>query len=281
MHAAVYRHARPSTLKRPHPSADTTSVWPPTRTARSIRSGSSRSARSTRPISRRPASSCASAACSPSSLDELPGERRGGVAHRLQEDQAEVAADLLAPVRDDDRGGPERRQRARDPRAADRRQVPRRRDQGAPRRRRGRPAALAGDGAPPEGLQPPLRLDGRGRRGGRHPRHGARPRRLPDREGDADQAPRQGRDDLPDDGADLRDPRPDRHADVPRAGLREDLRPARRRPADADAVRRRHAPTCSRHNWFIIFPALARLVFGVRKREEDRAGPPDLGPASS
>ena len=66
----------------------------------------------------------------------------------------------------------------------------------------------------------------------------ARPRRAPDREGGEDQAPGQGRDDLPDDRARVRDARPDRDADVPRPGLREDLRPARRRAADADAVRR-------------------------------------------
>ena len=48
-------------------------------------------------------------------------QRRGRRPHRLQEDQAEVAPDLLAPVRDDDRGRPERRLRARDPRAANRR----------------------------------------------------------------------------------------------------------------------------------------------------------------
>ena len=51
---------------------------------------------------------------------------------------------------------------------------------------------------------------------------------LPDREGDADQTARQGRDALSDDGADLCDPRPQRPAHVPRAGLRQDLRPARR-----------------------------------------------------
>ena len=36
----------------------------------------------------------------------------------------------------------------------------------------------------PEGVQPPVRRDGRGRRGGGNPRHRARPRRVPDREGD-------------------------------------------------------------------------------------------------
>ena len=173
-------------------------------------------------------------------IHELPVRGRGIGAHRLQEGQAEVAPDLLAPVRDDDRGGAERRQRARHPRAADRRQVPRRRHPRAPRRRRGRHAALAGDGPAPEGLRPPLRRDGRGGRGGRHPRHGPRPRRLPDREVDRDQAPRQGRDDLPDDGADLRHPRPRRDAALPRPGLRRHLRPARRQAADADAVGAEH-----------------------------------------
>ena len=205
-------------------------------------------------------------------LDELPRPARSRRRTRVQEGQAEVAPDLLAPVRDDDRGGPERRRRARDPRAADRRQVPRRRHPRATRRRRGRPAALAGDGAPPEGLQPALRLDGRGGRGGRNPRHRARPRRVPDREGDADQAPRQGRDDLPDDGADLRDPRPGRDAALPRPGLREHLRAARRRPADAHPDRR----ACSnflKATWFIIFPGsiAARLRLQPLQEDRDRA----------
>ena len=89
----------------------------------------------------------------------------------------------------------------------------------------------------PERLQPPLHRDGRGRRGCRRARHGPRPRRDPDREGAEDQAPGQGRDDLPDRRARVRDARDDRHADVPRPGLRQDLRPARRRVADPDAVR--------------------------------------------
>ena len=66
---------------------------------------------------------------------------------------------------------------------------------------------------------------------------GARPRRHADREGAEDQAPREGRDDLPDRRAHLRDARPGRDADVPRPGLRQDLRSAGRRAADADAVR--------------------------------------------
>ena len=191
---------------------------------RSTPPASSRPARCTRPIPSSAREQLRVRGLLATRLERAARQRRGLRPHRVQEDQAEVAPDLLAPVRDDDRGRPERRQRARDPRAADRRQVPRRGHPRAARRRRGRHAALAGDGAPPEGVQPPLRLDGRGRRGGRNPRHRARPGRVPDREGDDDQAPRQGRDDLPDDGADLRHPRPRRDAALPRPGLREHLR---------------------------------------------------------
>ena len=42
----------------------------------------------------------------------------------------------------------------------------------------GGPLALAGARPPPEDLQPPLRRDGRGRRGRRNPGHRARPRRA-------------------------------------------------------------------------------------------------------
>ena len=96
----------------------------------------------------------------------------------------------------------------------------------APRGRRGRPPALGGDGAPPEGVQPSLRRDGRGGRGRRHPRHRARPRRAADREGAEDQAAREGRDGLPDDRADLRDARPERDAAVPRPDLRRRSSPS-------------------------------------------------------
>ena len=46
-------------------------------------------------------------------LDRAARERRAERPHRLQEDQAEVDPDLLAPVRDDDRGRPLGRRRAR------------------------------------------------------------------------------------------------------------------------------------------------------------------------
>jgi type IV pilus assembly protein PilC len=98
-----------------------------------------------------------------------------------------------------------------------------------------------------------------------NPRPGARPRRAPDREGDPDQAARQGRDDVPDDGADLRHPRPDRPADVPRAGLREHLRPAERRAADADAMGRGR-----------VRPAAQPLVHHLPGDRPDGLGDPAL-----
>ena len=58
--------------------------------------------------------------------------------------------------------------------------------------RRGGPGALARARAAPEGLQPALRLDGRGGRVVGNARRRARPRRDADREGDAAQAARAG-----------------------------------------------------------------------------------------
>ena len=110
-------------------------------------------------------------------------------------------------------------------------------DRGRARAGRVGRAAVGGDGEPSGDVQPALHRDGRGRRGCRRPRRRARPRCDADREGAEDQAARQGRDDLPVGRDDVRDARDVRNADVPRPGLREDLRPAGRRPADADAVR--------------------------------------------
>ena len=62
---------------------------------------------------------------------------------------------------------------------------------------RGRNAAVAGDGATPERLRPPLHLDDRGGRGSWDSGHRPRPRRDPDREGDENPPPREGGDDLP------------------------------------------------------------------------------------
>ena len=91
-------------------------------------------------------------------------------------------------------------------------------------RRRGRARSSPRRWRASEVFSPPVHRDGRGRRGRRRPRRRPRPRRDPDREGAADQAPRQGRDDLPVRRAHVRDPRPDRDADVPRPDLRQDLR---------------------------------------------------------
>ena len=110
----------------------------------------------------------------------------------LQEGQAEVAPDLLAPARDDDRGRASTSSQAFvDARAADRRQVPAPGHRRDPLRRRGGHDPLAGVRAAPEGLQPALRGDDRSRRVVGHARQRARPPRDPDREGDAAQAPRE------------------------------------------------------------------------------------------
>ena len=161
----------------------------------------------------------------PQSLAERTRRRRARGRERIQEGEAEVAAGLRAPVRDDDRGRRERRRGARDARGADRRQVP----GGGDRRRslggRGRRHPLEGAGAAPEGLQPPVRRDGRGRRVVGDARHRPRPRRDADREGDADQAARQGRDGLSGGRHRVRVARADVHAPLHHPGLREGLRP--------------------------------------------------------
>ena len=126
------------------------------------------------------------------------GVPRGADVHgHRREGQAEVPADLLAPVRDDDRSGSLGRHGARDPRAADRRQGAREDHRRRARAGRRRVAPLGGDVALPGCLQPPVHRDGRGRRGRRRSRCRARPGRDADREGGEDQAPGQGRDDLP------------------------------------------------------------------------------------
>ena len=94
---------------------------------------------------------------------------------------------------------------------------------------------------------------------------------FPDREGDGDQAPSQGRDDLPDDGLDLRDPRPDRDAHVPRPDLRQDL-------PDLGG----ELPTLTqwvvnvsdflRGNYYIVFPVLIASFFGLRKAKRTEKG---------
>ena len=101
------------------------------------------------------------------------------------------------PVRDDDRRRSERRHVARhleDQTDDSSSQGDRRGARG----RRARRAPVRGARPPPEGVLPDLHLDGRGGRGGRHPGRGPRPARHPDREGGEPEAPREGRDGLPD-----------------------------------------------------------------------------------
>ena len=102
--------------------------------------------------------------------------------------------------------------------------------------RRGRSSALPGARPPSEGVLPPLRLDGRGRRGGRDPRRGARSPGHPDREGGEHQAAREGGDDLSHARDLVRVPRPDRDAPLHRPHLREAVQATRRPAADADAM---------------------------------------------
>ena len=149
------------------------------------------------PTSAPPASSCRRAGCCRRRWPSATPPASAGPRTRVQEGEAEVAAGLRPPARDDDRGRRQRRSGARDARGADRRQVSRRGDRRGPLRRRGRRDPLEGVRAASEGLQPPVRRDDRGGRVVGNARHRARPRRDADREGDADQAPRQGRDGLP------------------------------------------------------------------------------------
>ena len=59
-----------------------------------------------------------------------------------------------------------------------------------------------------------------------------------------------------------------RDAHVPRPGLREDLRPARRRAADADAVRRQRS-NLLRNDWYIIFPPRSRSSSGSKYKKTE------------
>ncbi len=83
--------------------------------ARSTRRGSSRRARSTRPTSNAAREQLrVRGLLAERARRSCRAERRGRASRTVvQEDQAEVAPDLLAPVRDDDRGRPQRRRRAR------------------------------------------------------------------------------------------------------------------------------------------------------------------------
>ena len=150
--------------------------------------------------------------------------------------QAARSSGVLPAVRDHDRRGPERRHGAHHPRGADRRHATRRRDRRRAERRRRRGVSVSGAGQAPEDLLAHLRLDGRGRRGGRHPRRRPRPARHPDREGGEPEAPGQGRHGLSDDGHLLRLPGPGGDAPLHRPDLPEALRAVQREPPEVDAV---------------------------------------------
>ena len=110
---------------------------------------------------------------------------------------------------------------------------------GADRRRAGL-LAVGRAGQAPEGLQPPVHLDGQGRRDRRCARRRAPAARRPDREGGRAAAPDQVGDDLPGRRGRPRDADPDRDAAVRRPAVRDDLREPRRHAAAADQDPARH-----------------------------------------
>ena len=105
-----------------------------------------------------------------------PGQRSRRGRTTFKKVKPQLAPDLLAPARHDDRVRRERRAGVRDARAADRRQVPARDHRRDPLRRRSRDDPVQGVRAASEGLQPPVRGDDRVRRVVGNPRHRARPR---------------------------------------------------------------------------------------------------------
>ena len=104
-------------------------------------------------------------------------------------------------------------------------------------------------------------------------RPGRRPRRLSDREGHADQATGQGRDDRRDDG-------PPIFATLVLVGmlmflvpvLRQDLRPARRRAAATLTQWVVKASNLLRVKWFIRIPAMIGSVVGFRRWKRSESG---------
>ena len=129
----------------------------------------------------------------------------------------------------------------------------------------------------PGGLQPALRLDGRGGEASGtldqrpRPGRGSRSRR------DADQASRQGSDDLPDRRHDLRLPRAGRDAALPRPGVREDLLPAPRPTPDADPDRRRLLELRCATTGSSSSRCSAVDLGRPSPLEADRAGPAEVG----
>ena len=181
-----------------------------------------------------------------------PFKHRGPL-QALEERRHARAGGLLAPVRhpgrlrDADAAHPAHARGAdpgrRDPRG-DRRHA---------RRRRGGQHARAGDGAPPQGLRPPLPGDGPLRRAVRAPRGRARPDRLPGRENRRPAPPGQIGADVPGAGLRLRRRRAGRDRRLRDPGLRQHLQRNRRRTprrkrraAGADAALRRRLQRADR-----------------------------------
>ena len=156
------------------------------------------------------------------------------------------------------------------------------------RRRRGRQLARAGDGAPPEGLRPALPGDGPLRRAVGPARGGARPDRLPGREGRRAAPPGQIGADVPGAGLRLRRRGADRDRRLrdPRLRQASSKNSPKNTPAKAAGL---PAPTqicvgrLQRDHRLLVHhhprpgPRLRRLL----QMEEDRSRPSEPGTASS
>ena len=195
----------------------------------------------------------------------------GGQDQVRRPDDHDPAAGHDGQLRHDD---PARAVRARVP---DREQGAHRGPRRHPQGRRGRPAALGRDGAPPEGLQPALRRHDARRRDRRHPRVLARAGRRPARGRRRAAPPGQERDGLPDRRPDLRLRRPDRPRGLHRPGVRRGLQAVRRRPAGHHEAHRR---AVAHHDDLLVGAARRgrRLRVGVPPLEGDRQGTPAVGP---
>ena len=175
-----------------------------------------------------------------------------GPVQEMAERRHARAGGLLAPVRDPGRLGDADAAHPAHARGADPGREDQRGRRRRPRRRRGRQLARAGDGAPPEGLRPPLPGDGPLRRAVGPPGGRARPDRLPGRESRRPAPPGQIGADVPGAGLRLRGRRPGRDRRLRDPGLRRHLQRTRRRtprrsrrPADPDPDLRATPRTCS------------------------------------
>ncbi|CAA9480538.1 MAG: Type IV fimbrial assembly protein PilC, partial [uncultured Solirubrobacteraceae bacterium] len=155
-----------------------------------------------------------------------------------EEGQARGAHDHDPSAVDDGQLGDDDSARALRPRGADGQQDPAGDHRPGPQGRGGRPTALRRVRAPPEALQPAVRVDDA--RGGdrRHARRRAAARRRPAREGGLPPSPGQERHGLPRGGHELRRHRPDRPGRLHRPGVRLGLRLLRRRTPGHHEVHR-------------------------------------------